>query len=64
MTTKLGTDKHFAKPLPMRLGTDRVSNSTGMSKDTALVNVLHLLWHRQLSTNLEKPLSMDSEVGP
>ena len=53
----------FAHPLPLGLGAHRVARSTGVSKDMALANVLHLLWRRQLSANLRTPLSLDSEVS-
>ena len=53
----------FAHPLPLGLGAHRVARSTGVSKDMALANVLHLLWRRQLSANLSTPLSLDSEVS-
>jgi TnsA endonuclease-like protein len=53
----------FADPLPLGLGVYRVSRSTGVSKDTALANVLHLLWRRQLSADLTAPLSLDAEVS-
>ncbi len=55
--------EHFASPVSMRLGLYRAISSTGVPKDTVLANVLHLLWYRHLSTNLEEPLSMDSEVS-
>ena len=53
----------FAHPLPLGLGVYRVSRSTGASKDMVLANVLHLLWRRQLSANLNAPLSLDAEVS-
>jgi hypothetical protein len=53
----------FAHPLSLGLGAHRVARSTGVSKDMALANVLHLLWRRQLSANLRNPLSLDSEVS-
>jgi hypothetical protein len=53
----------FADPLPLGLGAHRVAMSTGVSKDMALANVLHLLWRRQLSANLRSPLSLDTEVS-
>lgn len=61
--TAAAIGEHFASPVSMGLGVYRASSSTGVPKDTVLANVLHLLWYRQLSTNLEAPLSMDSEVS-
>jgi hypothetical protein len=53
----------FAQPLPLGVGAHRVAGSTGVPKDMALANVLHLLWRRQLSANLRSPLSLDTEVS-
>jgi len=53
----------FAHPLRLGLGAHRVARSTGVPKDMALANVLHLLWRRQLSANLCSPLSLDTEVS-
>jgi len=53
----------FAHPLPLGLGAHRVARSTGVSKDMALANALHLLWRPQLSANLGSPLSLDTEVS-
>ena len=52
----------FADPVPLRVGMDRVSRSTGQPSDAALANILHLLWRRELSTNLSRPLSLAAEV--
>jgi hypothetical protein len=62
-TTAAAIGEHFTKPLSLRLGVYRASSSTGVPNDVVLANVLHLLWRRQLSTNLQVPLSMDSEVS-
>lgn len=53
----------FAHPLRLGLGAHRVARTTGVPKDMALANVLHLLWWRQLSANLCSPLSLDTEVS-
>jgi hypothetical protein len=53
----------FAQPLPLGLGAHRVARSTGVPKDMALANVLHLLWRRQLSANLRSPLSLETQVS-
>jgi hypothetical protein len=53
----------FAHPLQLGHGVHRVARSTGASKDLVLANVLHLLWRRQLTANLNAPLSLETEVS-
>ncbi len=52
----------FAAPTRLRLGVFRVGSATPVGRDGGLANVLHLLWHRRLSADLDIPLSLESEV--
>jgi hypothetical protein len=53
----------FSHPQPLSQGVHRVARSTRVSKDLVLANVLHRLWWRQLSANLNAPLSLETEVS-
>jgi hypothetical protein len=53
----------FAVPLPLGVGVHRVSRCAGVPKDGVMATVLHLLWRRQLSANLDVPLWLNAEVS-
>lgn len=52
----------FAEPVALEVGLGEASGRTGRSVEHTTANVLNLLWRRQLSADLSRPLSMSSEV--
>lgn len=52
----------FAEPVALEVGLGEASGRTGRSVKHITANVLNLIWRRQLSADLSRPLSMSSEV--
>jgi hypothetical protein len=52
----------FETPLPFGEGISRARAHLRPSAEVATANVLQLIWHRQLTVDLQRPLTIASEV--
>lgn len=52
----------FDAPIPFSEALSRVRSRSGLSAEIAAANLLHLIWGRQLSVDLHRPLTNASEV--
>lgn len=53
----------FAQPAPMHTGIVRASSSADTEPNVVTANVFHLLWWRALQVDLDRALSMQSQVS-
>ncbi|WP_457070832.1 TnsA-like heteromeric transposase endonuclease subunit [Mycobacteroides abscessus] len=53
----------FSEPTPLQAGIERAATAAATDTNTATSNVFHLLWRRTLRVDLDRPLSMQSQVS-
>lgn len=54
---------NFQQPLTLRAGIRRVRSCVTVEQDTLMSNIFHMLWCHELFVDLQRPLSMDTQVS-